>query len=58
MTNVYTSPEKRHFDFAVPQQSKTETTVKASLSEHLAKTLLISLRNMDKDMISFIVKGL
>lgn len=57
MTSVYTSPERRHVNFTMPQ-GKTDAKVKASLSEHLAKTLLISLREMDKEMISFIVKGL
>lgn len=57
MTSVYTSPEKKHVDFAM-SQGKTDAKVKASLSEHLAKTLLISLRDMDKEMLSFIVKGL
>lgn len=57
MTSVYTSPEKRYVDFTVGQ-GKTDAKIKASLSEHLAKTLLVSLRDMDKEMISFIVKGM
>lgn len=57
MTSVYTSPDKRHVDFIMPQ-GKTDEKVKASLSEHLTKTLLISLRDMDKEIISFIAKGL
>lgn len=57
MTSVYTSPEKRRVDFTVGK-GKTDTKIKASLSEHLTKTLLVSLRDMDKEMISFIVKGL
>jgi len=57
MTSVYTSPEKRHVDFTVGQ-GKTDAKLKVSLSEHLTKTLLVSLRNMDKEMISFLVKGL
>lgn len=57
MTSVYTSPEKRRVDFTVGK-GKTDTKIRASLSEHLTKTLLVSLRDMDKEMISFIVKGL
>lgn len=57
MTSVYTSPEKRHFDFTVGQ-GNSDAKVKTSLSEHLTKTLLISLRDMDKEMLSFILKGL
>ena len=57
MTRVYTSPEKRHVDFTVGQ-GKSDTKLKMSLSEHLTKTLLVSLRDMDKEMLSFIIKGL
>lgn len=57
MANVYTSPERRHVDFTAGQD-KSDTMIKKSLSEHLTKTLLVSLRDMDKEMISFLVRGL